>query len=455
MDFAASHPALADYLAYTKNTESPPLFHAWAFLSGISAALGRRCWYEYGSYRTWPNMFVVLSGPPAVQTAVALSPIRRFLKENTNVRFAPDDTGGQRQGLIEAMIDDESEEDTKVIKALASSDPAQGLAQFTEKEIMDSLGDLVVDTRDPNTMYIHATQFNSVLGEKNTALLTFLYKLYDGDGYEYRLKSSRRVLENAVVGMLAGTTPAQIALAIPPEIADQSFLSRCIFVYADPQHLTKIPRPTLDRHLETKLAVLFAHVFTELNGAFHETKEAAGVLDRIYLRGAKIEDQRFTHYVQRRQDHLRKVCMVLAASRGDTTVELQDVQTGDKLLSFTEETMPDALGEFGLFKLGAAKQKLVEYVCSLTEPVPLAAIYQLMAKDMSNMDFKSAIFELAKTERVGVVDVPSLGKCVIGISRHEEKRRKNAAGNLLQDVAASAANVESFDKARATAKKVN
>lgn len=435
-DFATSHPAIKLYLKYIENTESPRIMHIWSFLSGISAAMGRRCWLEMGPEIVYPNMFVILTGPPAVRKSTAFRIMTKLLRRYTNVRFAPDDTGGQRQGLIAAMMNckDENEKDAEILNRLAEINlggdgkkPTNTLANL--QAAVDEVGTIRLDIRDPRTMFIAASELNSILGENNTALLTFLQKMWDGDPYKYQLKNTEHELKDALLGLIGATTPSQLAIAMPPEAVGQGFTSRAIFVFADKKHTRKIARPTLNMDAENELGNIFSKVSNDIDGIFIEDPKAAKHLDELYERGITISDPRFVHYADRRHNHLQKLCIGLAASRGSQIITEIDVSFADQLLLYTEQFMPEALGEYGMNKLSAAKQRLIEYLKSSDGPIPVTALYGFVSRDMSQLDFKHSIVELHNAGKVSQVMIDKIGPCIVAIS---DDKVKHAKGQLSQ-----------------------
>jgi hypothetical protein len=421
-DFTAGHPFLETYLGFIENTETPRLLHIWAALSGISACMGRRCWLPFGTGNILPNEYVILCGPAGLRKSTALNIVGKILRENTHVRFAPDDTGGQRQGFISAIADafkdTDNENDKEIISRLTKistgSEAARSEVNLSDLDcVISELENLHIDARDPNTLYVHASEFNSVLGEGNTQLMTFFQKMYDGDPYTYKLKTVTQELREALVGILGATTPAQIALSMPAEAVGQGFTSRCVFVYADQKHSRKIARPSLNYKLEEDLNATYSFVFSQLNGPFFETPRAAKLLDEFYMRGVTIQDPRFVHYSERRHTHLQKLCMAMAASRRTSSIEEIDVRAADQLLLYTEQFMPDALGEYGMNKLGAAKQRLLDMLKSTSEPIPTTALYGMLSRDMTQLEFKTILLEFHNAGRATVVTLPNLGQCVM------------------------------------------
>ncbi len=415
VDFS-DHSFISTYLKYIENTETPRLHHLWAGLSGVSAAMGRRCWYDQDVGQLFPNLFVVLVGPSAVRKSTALKMMQALLRDVTNVKFAPDDTGGQRQGILRAMVGNQDGDETE--NAIASALEAVGeesLAGLAQSVAAEKLGGIELDLRDRRTIYVCQSELKAFLGENNTQMTTFMCKMYDGDSYEYQLKSSSYTLRDALLGLLGCTTPSEIALSLPHEAIGGGFTSRVIFVYADRIH-RKIPRPTVDKPSADVISNIFEFVHNHCNGAFKESPEAAKLVDEFYIRGVEIKDPRFVNYLGRRDVHLKKLAMTLAASRKSMTIEAVDVHAADQLLLITEETMPDALGEYGMSPLSAAKQKMMDYIKSSTGPIPEQALAGIMAKDMRPIDFRNCMSELINTGKISVKVFAELGSCLIATS---------------------------------------
>lgn len=435
----SQHEFLRTYLRYVERTESPRLFHVWVALSSISACLGRRCWFDGGIGQIWPNMYVVLVGPPGTRKGHAIKYSKKLLQTHTGVRFAPDDTGGARQGLIAAMTAcDEAMNDEDVAGIFSGQDltgqpvTMASLGKVNGHEgssVLDKLNAINFDTRDPRTMYATAGELNSFLGEKNTQMLTFLQEMWDGGSYKYQLKNTEYEIKDAVLGIMGATTPTQIALALPAEAVGQGFTSRMMFVYAAKQH-ARIARPALDEKAGQEIAGIYSAVFNDFNGPFSETKEAAQLHDDIYLRGVLIKDPRFVYYADRRQTHFEKLAMALAAGRGSMTIEVNDYKFADELLLETEAVMPDALGEYGMSKLSSAKQKLMEFITASEAPIPMQALQGIMQRDMTPLEFKTSVSELHNAKKLTVVAIAGLGQCVIGVSTSAAKQAKRDYNEL-------------------------
>ena len=429
---------LKTYLSYVEETETPKICHLWAVLSGISACLGRRCWYPTGIGNVWPNMYIIFSGPPGGRKSSAIRYVRDLLEEVTTIRFAPDDTGGQRQGLIKAMLGNTDEvegltnDDLKdLIKRVGDADTLSsvGKANGHKTDLLDTLGNIKFDTRDPHSLYISASELKSFLGENNSMMMTFLLKMFDCESYTYELKNSSYKFEDGLLGIIGATTPSELSLILPPGASGAGFNSRVIFVHSSGRN-RRIPEPFLNLKVRPFLLERLSLIFNEMNGAFEVTAAAKTLWRDLYMKNISLKDPRFLSYCERRFTHVQKVALSLAASRGGMIVDYQDVYLADQLLTLTEEAMPDALGEYGMNKSSVAKQKLLEYISSLEVPVATSALYSFMSRDMTRVDFENAIQELHNGKKATVLNIKDIGQCIIGVSENPARRARKEMENI-------------------------
>ena len=102
---------LNNYLAMLEDTESPRIFHIWSAVFSLASTLGRRCWLPFGTFDIFPNHYILLVGTPGTRKSTAANQAKKVVKGSTGVRFAPSDTGGQRQGLVLAMAGDSADKE--------------------------------------------------------------------------------------------------------------------------------------------------------------------------------------------------------------------------------------------------------------------------------------------------------------------------------------------------------
>lgn len=390
-----------------EETESPRLFHVWAALSGMSAALGRRCWFPFGPMVIFPNQFVVLIGTPGTRKSTAMSIMKRQLRKSTGVRFAPADTAGQRQGLVEAMRGkDEPKEYLGSVELAVAEDSLAGLTLDHIAEITDQPDDeseivSFISAADKHHIMVTATELSRFIGQNNLQMLDFLVTMWDGEDYEYQTKGGLTVLKNPLINLLSCTTPTSLNHAMPPAAGGQGFLSRMILVYGSRKY-KQVPRP-VEPNQESVDAVRagFNRAYFELAGEFRETPEAKAYCESLYNFQLEITDPRFGYYHERRQDHLIKLAMALAASRGYTVIDIDDYKEAHKILRATEKGMPDALGEFGMNPLAALKQNMLEYIRQqgMTKVDQLRAVFH---RDSRASEFQEAVNDLSRMNQISL-----------------------------------------------------
>ena len=385
--------------------------HVWSAILSASAAMGRHVWIDSGARRLYANNYCLLVGPPGTRKNSAINCAVDLLRENTQVKFAPDDTGGQRQGLIVA-IENSTENKMKNDFDMIIEDPKN----FSDSDIL-SLGKINLNTKkedpDKHAMFINATEFGSFLGQGSLDMTRFLIKMWDCEPYKYALKKEEMILKHPLVNLLGGTTSSDLATLLPPEAIGQGFMSRIILVFA-PKKAKNVPpsKWSLDKKYKPELSNVYKFLFHEMEGGMKKSIGAQEIEDAIYMQNIKLADTRFIHYSERRADHLAKLAMTLAAVRKSYTIEKEDYEEANAILIETEKHMTDALGEYGLSPLAISRQKMIEFIQHANGPVSQDILWLMMRKDMRLMDFRNSISELINAKKISQIDTDS-GKAFV------------------------------------------
>jgi hypothetical protein len=162
--------------------------------------------------------------------------------------------------------------------------------------------------------------------------------------------------------------------------------------------------PTLILSLQSR--VQFNRSYLECAGIFEETPDAKAYSESLYEWKLEINDPRFGYYHERRQDHLIKLAMAMAASRTSTLIVKDDYEAAHRILRATERGMPDALGEFGMNPLAALKQNMLEYIRS-RGTVKVEDLRAVFHRDSRATDFMEAVNDLAKLNQVAMAQLAS------------------------------------------------
>jgi len=92
---------LSAYGEYTTESESPDAYHLWTGLSILASATRRNLWLNQGIYLLFPNLYVILVGPPGVAKSTTIRMGRNILLGADDVVFGPDSI--TREELIRVM----------------------------------------------------------------------------------------------------------------------------------------------------------------------------------------------------------------------------------------------------------------------------------------------------------------------------------------------------------------
>lgn len=415
---------LNDYLDMVEDTESPRLHHIWTALSIISGALGRRNWLPFGTSVIYPNQYIFLVGNPGTRKSTAANIGKRVLRESTSVRFAPGDTGGQRQGLVTAMLGQDSDSEKVFLNGVdlaVSGDSLMALTAAEIGEITDEIPEDYVPTHSADKHHLMAVigEVSQFLGQNNYGMLDFLTQMWDGDDYDYQLKQSLVVLKEPLLNVLGCTTPTSLANSMPAAAGGQGFLSRVILVYGSKKYKL-VPRPTAPNvDLVLRVRERIADIYANFVGPFQESAEAEKYSVTLYGYPLEITDSRFGYYHERRYTHVLKLAMCLAAGRGSQTIEIQDHEEAHRILRATERGMPDALGEFGLNPFAALKQQILEAVRS-NAVLTLEHIQGQFHRDAKPDDIRNCVQELQMSNQV-LIAKPARGPVTVhAVQRHGE-----------------------------------
>lgn len=393
-----------------EETESPRLMHVWTAISGIASALGRRCWFPFGPGPIYPNQYIVLVGNPGVRKSSALSVGKKLLRENTKVRFAPSDTGGQRQGLI-AALQPPAETNKEAINGveIAAKDTTFtfSLDSFAELDNTPLPEDKSWDA-DKHAICVSASEFTTLIGQNNQGIIDFLGATWDGDAIEYRLKNETIRIEDPLINLMAATTPTSISTSLPAASVGQGFMSRVILVYGrDKYKSIAWPQP-FPKEAEDAVRAVLSRAFYELEGPFSQTDEAANHGADLYNKFVlDITDSRFAYYAERRFTHLIKLAMALAAMRGSMLIVKEDYVEAHQILRATERGMPDALGEFGLNPVAVVKQGILDFLRACAQPVGADIIRATFHRDAKSRDIQECLSDLVAAGQVKALQTQS------------------------------------------------
>lgn len=367
--------AFMDYASYG---EAPLKMLFWTGVSTIAGALRRRVWIDMGIFQWVPNFYVILVAPPGIVSKSTTAGIgMNLLRKIPDVKFGPDVVTWQSF--------------------------VQALAGATTMDLEPTTGEY----HPMSCITIASSEFGNFLNPSDREMVDVLVSLWDGQKgvFSKMTKTSGNdTIENPWVNIIACTTPAWISGNFPEYMIGGGFTSRCVFVYADKKRQLKA-YPGLDANgdpvtdeFKAKEADLLhdLELISMMIGEYKLDKPAIAWGTEWYQRHyetkpAHLDNDQFSGYLARKQTHIHKLAMVIAASRSDRlVVTVDDLTFAEQMISALESDMPKVFNRIGQTEITKGAGDIVGIVHAAGR-IEQTDLYRRLFRTMSYKDFSDAL----------------------------------------------------------------
>jgi hypothetical protein len=345
-------------------------------VSTVAGALRRQVWIDQLLFKWVPNFYIIFVGPPGIVTkSTTLSIGYALLSKVPGVHFGPDSVTWHGLG--------------------------KKFETAFEYKVYKNGG---VDMKIPmSPLTCSISELGTFLRPDDKGLVSFLTDIWDGKDrpFSHATKDSGEItIENPWLNVIGATTPTWMANNFPPSLLSEGIGSRVVFVYGDTKrHLTAYPSRSIPvndyRDQESKLLEDLKQI-SKLCGEYRLTDEAYQWGETWYAqpRGATstLASSRYGGYLARKQTHLHKLAMILAASqRDDLLITVPDLIEADQILSTTEISMIRVFENLGVVDEAKYVAELMAFIRAYSAIPPHALYYQNCHSIMSAPVFKAAI----------------------------------------------------------------
>jgi len=383
---------IAEFVSYSSGIRSPEIFRAWSAMSCIAAALERKCYVHLSDHDVFPNLYVLLVGPPAAGKSLACNEGRKVARRVNGVKLGPQD-------VTEASLYDR-------LQASTGHVAREGMAPLLH-----------------HSLTVQVPEMGTLLKSGDINFCNALTSLYDcEESFEKgRRTTEDNVIQNSFLNLIICGTPSNVSEVFTPKILEQGLPSRFVMVFSEkPKDLPPLlrskeesatrkgHRSDLAKELASDLGLIH-----KLNGEFIFSPEAGSEFIAWYDKGLTptIEDSKFVYYNDRRHLHLAKLMMCISASRRDSMIILpEDFHTAKAMLLAAEKDMPKALEYSGANSYYPEMVKIVRFIAAeharIGGLVPEWKIRKRMARDIPVNLVEQIIANLILSKEVGISGEP-------------------------------------------------
>lgn len=330
-------------MEYASYGEAPKHMYFWTAVSTLAGALRRHVWLDQAYFRWHPNFYIILVAPPGIVSKSTTAGVgMSLLKKVPDIKFGPDVVTWQALvgAFAESTMSYEYEGEFHAMSALT----------------------------------IESSEFGNLLNPADKEMVDLLVSLWDGKPgtFEKRTKGSGNdSIVNPWINLIACTTPAWIAGNFPEYMIGGGFTSRCVFVYAD-KKAKYVAYPGLE--VPTNLAEFAEKLIEDLShisamvGEYKLTPEAVAWGKAWYhahynAKNLELDDERFGGYLARKQTHIHKLAMILAAAESPRLIlTAEHLALANTMVTDLEPDMKFVFSKIGKTEDSLYAERLIWYV---------------------------------------------------------------------------------------------
>jgi len=313
---------------YTKESECPNSYLIWSALSTLSAIVQRRTYTRWVYKVFYPNIYVLLVGPPGIT------------HKGSAIEFSH-----------------------SLLRKVGASVASQSI---TKEGLIVQMRARAVD--NANALAVMSDEFSSFFDKSGTQMISFLTDIYDcRDGWDDMTKGGGRiVVEAPYLSMFAATTPRWIADNFDHRFTEGGFAARTIFVAETHPRFLKaradITQDMLDAQ-DDMLEDLAA--MQSVEGEYIWTKEAEDWFDDWYETKWPREhvDYRLASYHGRKPTHVIKIAMLAALNESnELELDVRHLKKAYQVLTALERNMTRAYAAVGKNPFAGDLERMAETI---------------------------------------------------------------------------------------------
>lgn len=391
---------LSDWTEFTSGTEAPDNYFTWSGISALSAMVGRRVWLPYGRFVFYPNLYVVLLGPPSNGKTTAMAFAKNLVRE------------------LQLPFSAECQTKESLVKEMA-----------TYERVFDVAGRKLIHT----PINIFVTELSHFLGPNSGHMIDFLTTVFDQDVYDTKTKGKGNdLITGPAVNLLGCTTPEWITTYLKGDIISGGFTRRALFVneFESPH---RIPFPTVS-DVQKKAADRFrahAKILLSVAGEFRWDNATMDSYRQWYTTLQLPNDPTIRSYFRFKHGQVMKVAMLVAlAETPELILRKHHFELTLALFEKIEVNLPKVFQGMGRNELNQVGGQLMDLLRLNNGVLPEKEVMKALIRDANTAEILSVMGHLEKTEQIVRLQQVKAGvtRIFICLPSTAEQLRRSSSG---------------------------
>lgn len=373
----------------------------------IAGALRRQVWIDQRYFQWTPNFYIVLVGPAGIAAkSTSLRLGTALLRQVEGIKFGPKSMTWQ--ALTHAL------------------EEAYDLVPLGEG--------ISADLMPMSCITCSINELGTFLRPEDKVMMDVLVDLWDGqqEVWDRRTvyKEGQVTIENPWINVMGCTTPTWLRDNIPEAMIGGGLISRIVFIYGDEKrHLVPYPSELqdLDEFVELgKRLVEDLTVISQLKGEYYLTPTAKKWGAEWYAahwekKPEHMVSERYGGYIARKQTHIHKLAMVLAAAqRDELKITEGDLAVADNMMTGLEPAMQTVFESIGVGDISRLVMEILAYVRAYRQ-IPKKTLWRAMLHIMGPKEFDEATTAAINAGYLRVVHIGhDLMYCAVDKEKEDE-----------------------------------
>lgn len=364
---------LNNYMLWNTGTEVPETYYFWSGISSLAALVNGQVWIKMGRYQIFPNMYIVLIGPPGNGKTSALRRAEKLTRTFKDISLS------------------------------AQSETAEGLVRFMRDSCVKTIS-LEKETVPFTPVTCYLSELSNFFGRDPGGMIDLLTGIWDcgGENYHRRTKGQGEdVLPRPNLNLLGCTTQDWITTYLKSDIIGGGFTRRVVFVnemMTNDDLRVSWPDDTHETLVAKQNCIAYGTILREMRGEMAYGPGARAWWDLWYNKRAIPREPDVRGYHKSKPTLLLKIATLVALSKQpERVVNVEDMEVALALLDKTETHLLKVFQGIGKNPLNVIATQILNALQGNTERKLNINGRRCVAKMMPRKDLEGMFYRDAKT----------------------------------------------------------